>query len=229
MRLAVVTGVFAASLLAATAWAAPVSVVQFSQTSPANDVTIANNTGLAGSAGATTITIADAQANISQLLDNLPVNGIDVELNATSIDNATAVGATGILQHFNGTFCLSSLTGCGGTIFLRGSFSDAAFGTATGSQLTVNVANPPDALSMTSGVIPASQLQAPSSLNFAFTAVNPALFIDANASIGAATGAFSGNASASAVVTPEPMSLAILGIGIVGLLAVKRREWTYGA
>jgi len=225
MRSITLATLTAASLLASAAWAAPMSVAQFSQNTGNNDVTIANNGALMGSTGATTISIADATANISQLLDNVtPIDGIDVTLNATSIDNAVAVGATGILQHFNGTFCLSSMAGCGGIVFLSGSFSDAAFGTATGSQLTVNVANPPDVLNLTSSVIPASQLQAPSSLNFAFTAVNPALFIDSNNSIGAATGAFSGNASATAVATPEPGTAALLGVGLLGLVGVTRHR-----
>src|SRR5215472_17203987 len=127
MRSITLATLTAASLLAGTAWAAPVSVVQFSQNTGNNDVTIANNGALMGSTGATTISIADATANISQLLDNVtPIDGIDVTLNATSIDNAVAVGATGILQHFNGMFCLSSMAGCGGIVFLSGGFSGAA-------------------------------------------------------------------------------------------------------
>ena len=219
MRSITLATLTAASLLASTAWAAPASVVQFSQNTGANDVTIANDTTLFGAAGATTITIANATANISQLLDNItPINGVDVILNAASIDNATALGGA-ILQHFNGNFCLSSGPGCTGIDFLSGTFTDAAFGSATGSQLTVNVSSPPDTLKMVSSVIPQSQLQAPSSLNFAFTSVNPALFIDTNLSIGAATGSFSGNASASTV--PEPAGLALFGVGLLGLVGVR--------
>ena len=154
---AIVLGVIAAAI-AGSAAAAPVSVVQFSQTSAANDVTGANNPLLTGATGASTITISNAVANISQLLGNPAVNGVDVNLSATSIDNATTVGASGILQHYDGTFCLSSGPNCTGIDFLSGSFSDAAFGTAAGSQLTVNIANPPDTLSLTSAVIPASQV-----------------------------------------------------------------------
>ena len=97
-------------------------------------------------------------------------------------------------------FALRSLTGCGGTNFLSGTFSDAAFGGTGGPGLDVNVNNPPDVLTLTSSVIPADQLAAPNTFGLTFANLFPLLHIDGT-TIAAFTADFSGTASSSAVAT----------------------------
>lgn len=142
--------------------------------------------------------------------------------NANSIDPVTTIGPA-LLQHYNGTFCFTSAVNCGGTNYLSGAFSDAAFGAAGGPGLIVNVNNPPDSLSLTSSVIPSNELQSPSTFNITFADLNPVLHVDGS-TIAAFTADFAGNISASTVSTIEPTSIAILGAGLIGFGMVRMRK-----
>jgi hypothetical protein len=215
--------------LAASASASPISIIQLAQNTSGNTVVTTNNLGLTGAMGATVISINDQTADITQLLGIVPpagtINGAFVELHATSTDNAVTLGI-GILQNFSGTFCVSALAGCTGTDYLSGKFTDAAFGVSGGSQLSLNVASPPDVLNLVSDDIPASKLAAPSSLTFGFTSLTPTppgLGVGANGSINGFTASFTMNASASTAV-PEPASVALLGFGLLGLGIVARKR-----
>ena len=98
-------------------------------------------------------------------------------LNATSVSAATQLG-TQIIQLYSGSFCFTSLNGCTGTNYLSGTFTDATFGAAGGPGLTLNVNSPPDTLVLTSSVIDASQLAAPSTFGLSFANLAPLLSID---------------------------------------------------
>jgi hypothetical protein len=148
------------------------------------------------------------------------VAGASFELSAASIDPAVLFVGN-IIQHYSGTFCVSSVAGCGGN-FLSGTFTDAAFGANGGPGLTVNVSNPPESLTLTSNVIPASELVPPSSFNLTFVNLAPLLHLDGT-TIGAFTASFTGDVSASAVPAGEPMGLAVLGVGLLGLGVVRAR------
>lgn len=193
---------------------ASVQVATFGQTS--NNNTITATTDMANDQ--TTLT-ANAVIDLTQFL-NGPLSGVDFQLTATSIDPAGTLGSA-VIQHYSGSFCISSGPGCTGTDLLSGTFSDAAFGALGGPGLVVNVNNPPDTLNLSSDVIAANELQAPSSFGLTFTNLQPGLAIQGT-TIAPFTASFSGDVSASAV--PEPMPLAMLGVGLLGLTLVRWRR-----
>jgi hypothetical protein len=156
-----------------------------------------------------------------QLFNNSPFNGVDFNLNATSVDAAQILGGA-VIQHYTGTFCITSAAGCGGTNILSGSFSDAAFGALGGQGLVLNVNSPPDTLNLSSSVIPATDLASPNSFNLTFSNVTPLLSID-NQTIASFGGSFSGSASASVVDTPEPKSLLLLAVGLLAFGVTRAR------
>jgi hypothetical protein len=168
----------------------------------------------------TNIVVTDASTSITTGLSGVIPAAI-FDLNATSVSAATQLG-TQIIQLYSGTFCFTSLNGCTGTNYISGVFTDATFGAAGGPGLTLNVNNPPDTLTLTSDVVSPSRLLAPSSFNLDFADLLPLLHIDGT-TIGAFTANFAGNISASSVATPEPLSLAVLGVGMLGLSFVRRR------
>ena len=205
----------AASALCALAVASPSNaalITSMAQESGTNTVVATSDgttTNLSIASG-TLVTLGGGAFNVS---------GASFQLAAQSIDAAQLFGGL-VIQHFSGTFCVSSIAGCGGN-FLSGVFTDAAFGAIGGPGLTVQVSNPPEQLVLTSNVVPADQLLAPSSFNLTFVNLSNPLAIDGN-TIGAFTASFTGDVSASSV--PEPASLGILGLGLVGLGMIKRRR-----
>ena len=195
--------------------AAAANVATFAQTSNSNTVTATVN----GADTQTTLTASDAAINISQLISGAPPAGAFFSLNATSIDSAVSfLGAA--IQHFAGTFCLTTAAGCGGVNILSGVFTDAAFGAISGPGLTINVNEPPDALVLSSDIIPASELLAPDALSLGFTNVSPALAI-IGSTIAPFDASFAGTVSAS---VPEPATFGMMGVGLVALGLVRRRD-----
>ena len=203
--------------LASYAGANAALIATFGQTELTNTVTATVN-------GANTVTTFDVTNSVAAVTTFIsgPIGNVYFNMDAVSIDPAVAFGPA-IIQHYAGTFCFTSAIDCGGTNFLSGSFSDAAFGAAGGPGLVVNVNSPPDTLNLTSDVISASQLNSPASFNLGFTNLDPLLSIQGT-TIAPFTASYAGNVSANAVATPEPASFALLGIGLLGLAYVVKRK-----
>ena len=206
------------ALLGVAGVADAANVVTFSQTSGANTLTATVN----GAQTQTTLTIDDAAISIGQLIAGAPPATVFVSLNAVSNDAAVPIlGA--VIQHFDGHFCVSSAINCGGVNVLSGVFSDAAFGALSGPGLTVNVNNPPDTLTLASDIIPASDLASPNAMSLGFTNLVPGLHISGT-TIGPFSASFAGTVSASVVEVPEPFSIVLLGVGLLGLSAARRQR-----
>jgi hypothetical protein len=188
-------------------------ITSFAQESLTNTVTATDNgtvTNINIPAG-TLVTLGGGLFNVS---------GASMQLSATSIDAAITVGGN-IIQHYSGSFCVSSVSGCGGN-FLSGTFTDAAFGANGGAGLTVNVNNPPESLTLTSNVIPASELSPPSSFNLTFVNLAPLLHLDGT-TIAAFGASFTGDVSSSATAVPEPSGLILIGTGLLALGFLRRK------
>lgn len=211
-----ILGVTTALLMSLVGWSAnAVPVLQFAQTSGSNTITATAN----GTNTATTISGTDVAINITQDIGGF-VGAALFGITATSVDAAVPVG-TGAVQHYAGTFCITSGAGCSGTNYLSGTFTDAALG--VGSALTLAVGAPPDTATFSSSQIASVNLGPPIAIAFSMTNVTPPITI-VGTTIDDFTATVAGNFSANAVSASEPMTLALLGIGMLGLTLVHRKR-----
>ncbi len=171
----------------------------------------------------TTITASAVPVTITQIIAGAvtPV-GTTLNLSATSVGAATSFvvgGVTEYSQAFSGNFSFTT----GGTNYLSGTFTDAVFGTGTGLTLTASNGTGGESLSFNSNVIPAADLGDPLSLQLSFSNVTPPVGITGT-TLSAFVSSIGGNASANPV--PEPSSMAIAGLGALGLIGygLRRRK-----
>jgi len=149
-------------------------------------------------------------------------------LDASSIADATLAGPL-VSQAFSGSFCVSSVAGCGGTRYLFGNFTDVLFGVNTATAAAISATT-------SSGDIVNFFSDIPGVFNpnlglvLGFISVNPALGITLNnghnttAAFNASVGGLFEAQSVTRDVVPEPASMLLLGTGLVGLGARLRRR-----
>lgn len=193
------------------------NIAAFSQTSAGNTVHATVN----GTDTVTTLAITNASISIGQFAVGIPPAS-DLTLLATSTDAAVPVGSA-VIQHYSGSFCITTGPGCSGVNVLSGTFTDAAFGAVGGPGLAVNVNNPPDTLNLTSSIIPASDLDAPNALSLGFTNLSPKLAL-VGSTLAPFSASFAGTVSGSRAPVPEPAAIAVFGMGLTGLLFARKRK-----
>lgn len=131
-----------------------------------------------------------------------------------------------LIQEFSGNFSITSNADGTGVNFLSASFVDLVAGLNGASALTLSASNPPDPLTFTSDVIDVSKFTTPLALTFSFSDVTPAV---------AACGGIiktlcpfesnvSGNMSATLAAVPEPASLSLVSLGLLGLARILRQR-----
>lgn len=177
-------------------------------------VTAVNN-----GAGSTTISATDASVFITFIIGGGPTAAY-LTFSATNIGPAVLNGSD-IVQQFAGTFSVTSGVGGSGTNFLSGDFIDTV--TGSGNSVVMQASQPPGSVNFNSGVIPAGNLALGRGMAFSLSSVDPDLAIVAG-SIGSFTAAISGTFSAENRVVPEPATMVLMGLGMLGAGVARRRR-----
>jgi hypothetical protein len=191
------------------------TILVFGQSGISNQFT-ATNDGSTGVAGGTTLSAVNIAITVTGIDNVVSLPGSFPQayfnLSATSDSNATVDASGDITQDFSGSFSITSLANGAGTNYLSGSFHDAVFGSGTGLVLTSS--GPVGVPTLTSQVI--GDLSQSRAISLSFANVAPPAFVTGQTTLGAFDSSVSGNFSAA----PEPASLVLFCIGLIGVCAL---------
>lgn len=204
-------GLALATLLASTPLANATVILSFGQSANTQAIIATEN----GAQTATTLSATDVAIGITQIQNGIPTSAF-FDMSASSVGSAVPI-LGGTAQKFSGSFSINSLANNTGTNYLSGTFTDVTFGTGPGGALSVGA--PPDSLTYTSSVI--TTLNLPAAVGLGFANVLPG-FSQVGNSIGSFTSSVSGTFSANEVA--EPRSLALMGVGLLGLTFIAKRR-----
>jgi hypothetical protein len=200
------------------------TIVQFGQINPADVVTAkvsgsVTSFSTAGNADGGGVSIPVTITNL------FGTPGLSIPAFETFVGVSTTGSASSVLgvavQAVTGTIEITSGIGGTGINYVTATFTNPTLpatvgGLIGGDQLQLGAAGPPDTLLLTSSL---GMLAAPTSMTLGFSNVVPPVAITANTLAGF-TGQNAGTFAAT--VIPEPASVALLGIGLSGLIALRR-------
>jgi hypothetical protein len=202
----------AGSLLSLAAEAA--QILSYGQTGATNTVTgtrVGSNT---------TISTTNTPIIITQILGGSFTPAL-VSYSFANVSAATTTAGGDITQNFNGTFCITSAAGCGGTNYLSGTVLNVALG--NGAAFSLSGSTPgPNNVTFTSSVISAADLFLERGASLAFSNVVGPLAI-VNGTIDSFTASGTGTFSAGRSEVPVPASLALVGLGLLGFGVASRK------
>jgi hypothetical protein len=210
-------------LLATTLIVAPLAASQAAVILTMGQTGAGNTTTATANGAGTSTTISNVNTPIS--ITQIDVPAAVLPLPAFFNFSATSVGAASTTpvpnQRFSGTFSITSGTGGTGTNYLSGTFSDIVLANDTSAILS---ASTPDAITFTSDVIALADLAPARAISLSYSNVTPGVLGLDNTTLPSFTAAESGTFSANIAATPEPASLALLGVGLLGLGFVVARK-----
>ena len=173
--------------------------------------------------GATTIGGTNIPVTVSQIdAAVLTPLAAFLTLDATSTGAAVTVGNS-LLQSYAGNFSITSGLDATGTNYLSGEFTDSVFG--AGAALTLSASEPWNTVTFTSDVI--TNLESIRALSFSFADVTPLAHVEDETLASfqsSVAGTLSANGDDGPDELPEPMTMSLVGRGLLGSAVAARRR-----